>query len=72
MVYRILNGLQDYFLRVSAVDADGRMLATTMGPSSDTDASHQIINGTDQQIRYPINGRKVTPNRPPPPDSPAP
>lgn len=72
LVYRILNGLQEVFIRVSAVDADGRMLATIMGPSSDTDASHQVVGAADVQIRYPINGRKVTPNRPPPPELPTP
>ncbi|MBI1795579.1 MAG: hypothetical protein HYR74_00850 [Candidatus Eisenbacteria bacterium] len=72
LVYRILAGQSAVFIRVSAVDATGRMIATTLGPDSDTDATHQNIGGQDVSIRYSINARRVTPQRPLPPPIAAP
>jgi hypothetical protein len=70
LAYRIINGRQEVFIRVSAVDASGRMLATTLGPDSDTDAGHVTINGQDVTVRYAINARRVTPKSPIPPPVP--
>lgn len=70
LAYRLISGNQEVFIRVSAVDAAGRLIATTLGPDSDNDAGHVLINGQDVTVRYAINARKVTPKRPLPPPIP--
>lgn len=71
LAYRIINGLQEVLVRVSAVDANGRMLATTL---TDTNAGYAetglILYGEEAAVRYPLNARSVVPQRPPPPELP--
>jgi hypothetical protein len=71
LVYRIINGLQEVLIRVSAVDADGRLLATTLtGTDSNFGLTGLVIDGADTPVRYPLNARMVQPQRPPPPEVP--
>lgn len=67
LVYRVLQGLQEVFIRVSAVDAGGRMIATT-GSAGDTDAVQERIGQVDRRRTFLLGARKVTPDRPRPPD----
>jgi hypothetical protein len=67
LVYRVLETLQPVFIRVSAVDANGRLIATTDGESSDFDSFHEKIGPLDRLVRFKIGAVEVTPLRPLPP-----
>lgn len=66
LVYRLLIGLQEVFVRVSAVDASGRMIATT-GSSGSLDASSERFGQVDRLRIFLAHANKVTPDRPQPP-----
>lgn len=71
LAYRIINGFQEVLVRVSAVDADGRMLATTLtGTNTNYAETGLILNGAETAVRFPLNARVVVPQRPPPPELP--
>ncbi len=67
LVYRVLQGLQEVFIRVSAVDAAGRMIATT-GSAGDMDAVQERFGQVDRRRTFLLGAKKVTPDRPRPPD----
>lgn len=67
LVYRILAALQPVLVRVSAVDANGGMIATT-GPNGDTGAFREAVGAQDRLRTFPLGAVIVTPNRPPPPE----
>jgi hypothetical protein len=66
LVYRVLAGLQPVLLRISAVDANGAMIAST-GLTGDMGAFLEKINEVDRLRVYPLGALVVTPGRPPPP-----
>ena len=66
LVYRVLVGLQEYLIRVSAVDAAGRMIATT-GSAGDIDAVQERFGQVDRRRTFFLGAKKVTPDRPRPP-----
>lgn len=67
LAYRPLIGLQEVLLRVSAVDAAGRMIATT-GSAGDMDAVAERINEVDRRRTFLLGAKRVTPGRPLPPE----
>jgi len=67
LVYRVLIGLQEVLIRVSAVDASGRMIATT-GSAGDMDAVQERFGQIDRRRTFLLGAKKVTPDRPIPPD----
>jgi len=67
LVYRVLIGLQEVLIRVSAVDAAGRMIATT-GSAGDMDAVQERFGQVDRRRTFIMCAKKVTPARPIPPD----
>jgi len=67
LVYRVLQGLQEVLIRVSAVDANGRLIAIT-GSAGDRDAVSERIGQIDRRREFLMNAKKVTPDRPMPPD----
>ena len=67
LVYRVLQGLQEVLIRVSAVDAAGRMIATT-GSAGDLDAVQERFGQVDRRRIFLLGATKVTPDRPRPPD----
>lgn len=67
LAYRALIGLQEVLLRVSAVDAAGRMIATT-GSAGDIDAVAERIGEVDRRRTFLLGAKRVTPGRPPPPE----
>lgn len=67
LVYRVLIGLQEVLIRVSAVDAAGRMIATT-GSAGDLDAVQERFGQVDRRRTFLLGAKKVTPDRPRPPD----
>lgn len=66
LVYRVLQSLQEVLIRVSAVDARGRMIATT-GSAGDRDEFQEKIGQIDRRREFPLGAKKVTPARPLPP-----
>jgi hypothetical protein len=66
LVYRVLIGLQEVFVRVSAVDASGRMIACT-GTSGSKDKFSQRVGQVDFIYEFLANANFVTPDRPQPP-----
>ena len=66
LVYRTLIGLQEVLIRVSAVDAAGRLISTT-GSAGDFDAFAVRIGQDDFRFEYLLCAKKVTPDRPRPP-----
>lgn len=67
LAYRVLVGLQEVLVRVSAVDATGRMIATT-GTAGDLDVIAERIGNTDRRRSFLLGAKRVTPGRPPPPE----
>jgi hypothetical protein len=67
LVYRVLLSLQEVIIRVSAVDATGRMIATT-GSAGDLDAVSERFGQTDRRRTFYLGANKVTPDRPKPPN----
>lgn len=67
LAYRVLQGLQEVLIRVSAVDASGRMIATT-GSAGDVDAVAERINEVDRRRTFLLGAKRVTPGRPLPPE----
>ena len=63
LVYRVLQSLQEVFIRVSAVDAAGRLIATT-GSAGSLDGVSERFGRTDRLRRFYLGATKVTPNRP--------
>jgi hypothetical protein len=66
LVYRVLGGLIPILVRVSAVDANGAMIAST-GLSGDTGEFLEKVNELDRLRIFPLGAVIVTPGRPPPP-----
>jgi hypothetical protein len=66
LVYRVLIGLQEVLIRVSAVDAAGRLIAIT-GSAGDFDAFAERIGQVDRRRTYLLNAKRITPDRPHPP-----
>jgi len=66
LVYRVLLALQEVFIRVSAVDAAGRLIATT-GSAGSLDAVSERFGQTDRRRTFYLGATKVTPDRPKPP-----
>jgi len=71
LTYRVLIGLQEVFVRVSAVDASGRMIACT-STSGSMDASSERFGQVDRRREFLAGANKVTPDRPQPPTGPPP
>ena len=67
LVYRVLQGLQEVFIRISAVDATGRMIATT-GSAGSLDEVSERFGQVDRRRVFLLGAKKVTPDRPRPPD----
>jgi hypothetical protein len=67
LAYRVIQGLQEVYIRISAVDANGRMIATT-GAAGDIDAVQERIGQVDRRRTFLLGAKKVTPDRPRPPD----
>lgn len=67
LVYRVLQGLAEVLIRVSAVDASGRLIAST-GSAGDTDAVQERFGQVDRRRTFLIGAKRVTPDRPLPPD----
>jgi hypothetical protein len=70
LVYRVLPALTPVLVRVSAVDANGRMIAST-GPNGDTGAFREAVGLVDRFRTFPLGAVVVTPLRPPPPEGPS-
>lgn len=66
LVYRVLLGGQEVFIRNSAVDARGRLIATT-GTAGDVEFVNSEIEGGQRLRRFPLGARRVTPDSPKPP-----
>lgn len=66
LVYRVLIGLQEVFIRVSAVDASGRLIAA-ISTSGDLDAVSERFGQVDRRRTFLAGAKKVTPARPLPP-----
>ena len=66
LVYRVLQGLQEVLIRVSAVDSRGRMIATT-GSAGDKDEFQEKIGQLDRRREFLLGAKKVMPARPLPP-----
>lgn len=66
LVYRVLPGLQEVLVRVSAVDAEGRMIAST-GSLGDRDSVRERIGNEDRVRKFLLGATRVTPGRPLPP-----
>lgn len=64
LVYRVLTALEAVFIRVSAVDRDGRLIAMTGGASSDVGSYHEQVGPIDRLLAFPIGAVEVTPRRP--------
>jgi hypothetical protein len=64
LVYRVLLGLQEVLIRVSAEDARGRLIATT-GLAGDRDSTTVGVPG--RLIKFPLGATRVTPDSPVPP-----
>ncbi len=63
LVYRVLLGLQEVLIRITAVDVRGRMIAIT-GSAADRDSVSETI-GPDVRLRkFLISAKRVTPGRP--------
>lgn len=67
LAYRTLIGLQEVLIRVSAVDANGRLIATT-GSAGDRDIVAERIGEVDRRRSFLLGAKRVTPGRPPPPE----
>lgn len=67
IVYRVLQCLQEVFIRVSAVNASGRLIATT-GSAGSMDAVQERLGTIDRRRTFLLGAQKVTPDRPLPPD----
>ena len=65
LVYRVLVGLQQVLIRVSAVNASGRMIATT-GSAGDFDQVQERFGQIDRRRTFLLGATKVTPDRPTP------
>lgn len=66
LVYRVLQGQEAVLIRVSAVDASGRMIATT-GSAGNIDAVQERFGQVDRRRTFIMGAIKVTPKRPLPP-----
>ena len=66
LVYRVLAGLQEVLIRVSAVDAHGRMIATT-GSLGDRDSVREKLGNVERLRKFLLGAKRVTPGRPTPP-----
>lgn len=66
LVYRVLQGAQEVLIRNSAVDARGRLIATT-GSAGDRDSVSSEIGGEMLLRKFPLGATRVTPDRPVPP-----
>ena len=71
LVYRILNGLQEVLIRISAVNASGRMIAMTGSADvltitnpADRDSASERFDQIDRVRAWPLNAKRVTPGRP--------
>lgn len=69
LIYRVLIGLQEVLIRVSAVDASGRMIATT-NTTGDLDAVSERFGQIDRRRVFLMGANRVTPDRPQPPPAP--
>lgn len=67
LVYHPLAALLPVLVRVSAVDANGGMIATT-GAYGDLASFRESVGLLDRLRTFPLGAVVVTPNRPPPPD----
>jgi hypothetical protein len=67
LVYRPLAALLPVLVRVSAVDVQGRMIATT-GPNGDLASFREKVGLLDRLRTFPLGAVVVTPDRPPPPN----
>jgi hypothetical protein len=77
LVYRVLIGLQEVLIRVSAVNAQGRLIATTGLPANwpttlgalggDLDSFAVRVGQFDKKRYFPLGAVRVTPGRPIPP-----
>lgn len=67
LVYRVLLGLAEVLIRVSAVDASGRMIAT-ISSDGDLDEVQEGSGPVQRRRTFLIGAKKVTPGRPIPPD----
>ncbi len=65
LVNRVLVGLQEYLIRVSAVNAAGRMIATT-GSTGDLESVQERFGQVDRRRTFVLGAKKVTPDRPRP------
>jgi hypothetical protein len=63
VVYRALIGLQEVLIRISAVNASGRMIATT-GSEGDFDVVQERFGQIDRRRTFLLGAKKVTPGRP--------
>lgn len=69
MVYRVLTSLVPVLVRISAVDAGGRLIAA-IGTNGDFGAYRETIGSEDRLRIFPLGAVIVTPSRPPPPTGP--
>jgi hypothetical protein len=77
LAYRVLIGLQEVFIRVSAVNAQGRLIAATGLPATwpsnlsslggDLDSFAVRVGSVDKKRYFPLGAVRVTPGRPIPP-----
>jgi len=66
LVYRKLVSLVSVLVRVSAVDADGNMIAA-ISTNGDTGAFRETVGPEDRVRTFPLGALIITPRRPPPP-----
>src|SRR4029077_20329593 len=64
--YRVLQSLIPVLVRVSAVDANGKMIAT-ISTNGDQALYRETIGAEDRLRTFPLGAIIVTPKRPPPP-----
>jgi len=69
LVYRVLLGLQEVLIRVSAVDASGRLIAM-ISTSGDDDVTSERVGQVDIRRTFLAGAKRVTPARPVPPPGP--
>lgn len=62
LVYRVLLGNQEVLIRVSAVDAAGRLIATT-GTAGDSEDFAEKFGQIERRRNYGLGATKVTPGR---------
>ena len=66
LVYRVLLGLSEVLIRVSAVDAQGRLIAC-ISTDGDRDEVQERFGQVDRRRTFLMSAKKVTPDRPQPP-----